>query len=113
MYQIFMRPGTTEFALMVCFELGLYSKVVPLAHEDRLGNKDFPIPVSFFYGDKDWVRSVEMDAGKAVVEVSQHAESKYHLVTNSDHNMHMDNPLDFSNLIINDVIAGSNLPVGV
>jgi len=71
MYQIFMRPGTTEFALMICFSLGLYSNVVPLGHETKLANKEFPIPISFVYGDEDWVRRVDSDYGKIVVEANQ------------------------------------------
>jgi len=65
-----MRPGTTEYALMICFSLGLYSNVVPLGHEDKLCNKEFPIPISFIYGEKDWVRSVDSDYGKLVVEAN-------------------------------------------
>jgi len=35
-----------------------------------LASKDFPIPVSFIYGEKDWVRVVDEDAGKFVVDAS-------------------------------------------
>lgn len=66
MYQIFMRPGTTEFALMVCFDLGLYSKL-SLGHPDKLCSKEFPIPVSFIYGAQDWVRTLDQDYAKIVV----------------------------------------------
>lgn len=97
-----MRPGTTEYAIMVLFDLGLYPKI-SLGHPDRLGNADFPIPVSFIYGDKDWVRSVDMDAGLKITDNNKFGNSKYYLVNDSDHNMHMDNPLGFANIIINDI----------
>ena len=58
MYQIIMRKGTTEHAIFTCFEFGLYPKL-SLGHPDRLANKDFPIPVSFIYGENDWVRRVD------------------------------------------------------
>ena len=28
---------------------------IPLATKDKLLNKDFPVPISFIYGDDDWV----------------------------------------------------------
>jgi len=33
-------------------------------------------------------------------------------VSNSDHNMHMDNPVEFANIIINDIMD-ENLPIGI
>ena len=110
MYQIFMRQGTTEFGIMLCFSLGLYSKVTPLGHETMLCNKDFPIPVSFMYGDDDWVRAVDENFGQKVVDANSNAGSKYHLVKSAGHNLHMDNPLVFSNHIINDLLD-DNLPI--
>jgi len=62
MYQIFMRPGTTEYAMMILFDLGLYSKL-PLGTPDKMANDQFPIPFSFIYGERDWVRTVDVDAG--------------------------------------------------
>jgi hypothetical protein len=48
-----MREGSTEYALFACFELGMFA-VNPLEAETRLGNPEYPIAVSFFYGDRDW-----------------------------------------------------------
>jgi hypothetical protein len=28
---------------------------LPLGAENKLGKADFPVPISFFYGDDDWV----------------------------------------------------------
>ena len=49
-----MREGSTEYALFICFEVGLYA-VNPLELENRLGTPEFDIPVSFIYGDIDWM----------------------------------------------------------
>jgi len=63
MYQICLRQGTTEYALMVNFEHGLQAKV-PLSNQDKLGRPDFPVPFSFVYGDADWVPSVDEGASE-------------------------------------------------
>ena len=62
-----MRPGTTEYALMVMFEAALVCPI-PLGAKDRLGSPTCPIPVSFIYGDADWVLMVEEDGPKNLVD---------------------------------------------
>ena len=110
MYQIFMRRGTTEYALMLFFEPFMVCSI-PLGATDRLGSPNAPIAVSFVYGDKDWVVSLEEDGPKDLVNNHpDKANSKYHVVPGAGHNMHMDNPLGFANTIINDLL-GENLPV--
>jgi hypothetical protein len=47
-----MRKGSSEYAIFICFELGVYAKR-PLEFEDRLGNPELPFPISFYYGDRD------------------------------------------------------------
>ena len=69
-----MRNGTTEFAIMICFDLGFYPKL-SLGHPDRLASPNFPIPISFVYGDQDWVRVVDEDAGRKVVDANPFPES--------------------------------------
>lgn len=49
-----MREGSTEYAIFICFELGLWA-VNPLESQKRLGNPEFALPVSFYYGDSDWM----------------------------------------------------------
>ena len=66
MYQFFMLHGTTEYALMICFELGLYCKLTPLGHPSKLPT--LQIPITFIYGDKDWVKKAEQNAGQHVIE---------------------------------------------
>lgn len=54
MHQILMREGSTEYAIFICFKLGMFAHN-PLETVTRLGNPELPIPVSFFYGDIDWM----------------------------------------------------------
>ena len=49
-----MRDGTTEYAPMVNFDLSLTAKL-PLGIRDKLGSENFNLPISFIYGDNDWV----------------------------------------------------------
>ena len=66
MYQIYMRKGTTEYAIHINFSQS-YQAYLPLGAEDKLGSDSFPIPISIIYGDKDWMLNTEDDAGKKVV----------------------------------------------
>lgn len=59
-----MREGSTEYALFICFEMGMYAHNY-LESENRLGNPDLPIPISFFYGDRDWMYD---SAGSRVIK---------------------------------------------
>jgi hypothetical protein len=52
--QIYMRAGSTEYALFICFEVGVIA-INALENENRLGNPELKFPISFFYGDDDWV----------------------------------------------------------
>ena len=103
MYQIFNRAGTTEFGLNICFDLSLYCKATPLAHPSRLGNAEFPVPVSFVYGQHDWVRRVDEEAGRVVVEANSHPSSRLHFLQDSDHNMHMDNPEGLVRILVSEL----------
>ena len=68
-------------------------------------NKDTPFPVSFIYGDSDWVNNMESGAGKIIVDANQNPESKFHIVPKAGHNLHMDNPREFAQTLINDVFG--------
>ena len=49
-----MRAPSTEYVIYTSFEFGMFAKR-PLETEEFLGNPDFPLAVSFFYGDIDWM----------------------------------------------------------
>ena len=45
-----------------------------------------------------------------MVDSNPNVGSKVYIIPESDHNLHMDNPIAFANCIINDIL-GENLPV--
>jgi len=49
-----MQQGSTEYAIFISFHVGMFAKN-PLELEQYLGNADIPFPISFFYGDIDWM----------------------------------------------------------
>lgn len=109
-YQIFQRRGTSEHALMICFNFSLQPHL-PLGTAEKLNSPDFPIPVSFIYGSDDWTRVVDQDFGKEIVANNKQAgQCKFSLCPDSDHNMHMDNPQALANLILN-TLLDMDLPV--
>ena len=55
MQQTLLRPASTDNALFICFDHLAFAKH-PLVEEDRLGGLN--IPVSFFFGDRDWMLKV-------------------------------------------------------
>jgi hypothetical protein len=59
-----MRDGSTEYAIFICFEVGLWA-INPLESENKLGSSEFALPISFYYGDSDWM---DIRGGKRVVE---------------------------------------------
>lgn len=70
MFQIFMRKGTTEYALAVMFEQTLMGKV-PLGNDDRLGSLDFQLPFTFIYGDGDWVKTADQGFSEQLIQERQ------------------------------------------
>ena len=96
-----MQEGSTEYAIFICFELGMFAKN-PLELDRFLGNEELPFPISFFYGDIDWM---DKKGGERVVNKNKFGGSQSHVyvVTNSDHHMYLDNPTEFATLIIEDV----------
>ena len=53
-----MREGTTEYAIFIMFTPSL-TPYLPLCTEKKLKRKDFPIPISFIYGEIDWTPFVD------------------------------------------------------
>lgn len=56
LFQILLRPASTEFALFKQVDPGLHAHV-PLDHPERLRSNELPFPVSFIYGSIDWMDS--------------------------------------------------------
>ena len=87
---------------------------IPLGTEDKLCNPEFPIPICNIYGDKDHVGLLyEDEYGKKVIEANKTKwgdQSKYLIIPGGDHILYKDNPLAYTNAIIN-CITDENLPL--
>ncbi len=92
-----LMKGSTEYALFACFDHFNHSKA-PLDDVDRL--PDLKLPISFIYGDKDWMTMV---GTHNVLERNPFQESKMHTLENSDHNLMLDNADGLVKLIIEDL----------
>lgn len=67
MFHVIMRNGTTEYAIHLMFNADLHAHL-PLGDSSKLGSDRFPVPISFFYGENDWVLFVEENAGQKCVD---------------------------------------------
>jgi pimeloyl-ACP methyl ester carboxylesterase len=63
----------------------------PLENEEFLGNSNLTIPVSFYYGDRDWM---DHKSGERIIARNRFRDiySHVYIVPDSDHHMYMDNP---------------------
>ena len=68
-YQIFMKPGESEYALLLNFDEQLRA-YEPLMSHQCLGNDDFPVPVSIMMGETDWMHEVDQGASQKLVELN-------------------------------------------
>ena len=118
MYHLLMRKSTSDYSLMILFNQGLVA-MLPLGTTDKLSNPDFPIPVSFVMGENDWVRFADEDYGQQCVDaqklnktpgIASHERGNYVFCPGAGHQMHMDNPIGFSHIVINELL-GKDLPV--
>ena len=99
--------------LMVLFTKGFQSHL-PLGTKEKFANPNFPIPVSIVMGDRDWMRKCDDDYGKICVEarLENHnpdlkfeEKGHFYICPTSGHNLHMDNPIATTNIIINDIFG--------
>lgn len=49
-----MKDGSTEYAIFNCFNAKILAHN-PLELPHRLGNPNLPFPISFIYGEVDWM----------------------------------------------------------
>ena len=99
LHQTLLRAGSTEYCIFICFDAFMFAHHA-LEEDDRLGG--VPIPVSFFFGDRDWMMK---DGGYAVVDKNPHKDthSRMHIISDSDHHMYFDNPEEFAMKILEDL----------
>jgi pimeloyl-ACP methyl ester carboxylesterase len=92
-YHLLMNPSTSECGLMVLFSQDLQAHL-PLGATNKLSNPELRVPVSFVFGDNDWMRFTEDDYGKEVVKATQQTqpENHFYICHISGHNLHTENP---------------------
>lgn len=78
-----------------------------------MADPNFKVPFTVIFGDRDWVRMVDQGSSENLVceKHSQgHYDCEHTVIPDSDHNLHMDNPVAFANAIIN-FLLDENLPL--
>jgi pimeloyl-ACP methyl ester carboxylesterase len=83
---------------------------IPLGTSDKLASEKFQIPISFIYGDNDWVHVLEEDISEKILKSNKFTSdkngvlsSRIHFVPGCDHAMHMENPEALAHIMINDI----------
>jgi len=94
LYQILMRKGSGEYALLHILELGAWA-VSPL--QARL--VDITVPVTFLFGDVDWMDPTAAYALVDKVSVPLNVE----IVAGCGHHLYFDNPTSFAQSILNNL----------
>ena len=87
LHQIFLRPASGEFALSTILSPGSWAKNPLINRMPAL-----EVPVSFYYGEKDW-----MDPVPAMFLIDQNqlrVNAKIYFIDGSDHHLYLDNPVD-------------------
>jgi len=54
---------------MVNFNMDLQAHL-PLGTGDKFASTKFPLPISFIYGDEDWVLEIEEDIADVIVDIN-------------------------------------------
>jgi len=87
-----MPQSDFEKAIMTQIQYGMYA-YHPLSEPDRLGNPELKFPISFAYGDKDFLgtRGAEQICNANMFRET--GESQIFIIPNSGHPIHTDNPV--------------------
>lgn len=81
-----MKPSSSDPSILISFSPGFVCQD-PLDSPEKLSSGKFPVPVSFIYGELDWVRVVEEDGPSNVIKANPNKGSKIYIIKNSDHNI--------------------------
>ncbi|WOO84790.1 putative cardiolipin-specific deacylase, mitochondrial [Vanrija pseudolonga] len=79
--------GSGEFCISHILKPGAYARLPLIDRVDKL-----KIPVSFLYGDNDWM---DLDGGRDAVKVLEkagNAAGSFHVVPQAGHHLYLDNP---------------------
>jgi len=108
-YQLIMKKGWSDYAMLVLFDQFLRSRL-PLATPTKLLDPNFPVPISIVMGSDDWMLKVDKGASQEIINSNKKLhgnESNYYLCPNAGHVMNCDNPDATINIIINDIFYNS------
>lgn len=70
LHQIHMRESRIEYSPMILFNPQMQAQL-PLGINSKLASHQFELPISFIYGDNDWVQIIEEDIADRVLEQNQ------------------------------------------
>ncbi|PVV03360.1 hypothetical protein BB560_002172 [Smittium megazygosporum] len=90
MYHISAQPSSSERAISIILKPLAYARFPLIKRIDSL-----IVPTTFMYGDSDWM---DYNAGKQLTELIK-APTHIYKLPNSGHNMHIDNPPAFNDVI--------------
>ena len=106
MYHLVMARGTSDYSFINLFTQGLQAHI-PLGAVENLANPKLNLPFSIIMGENDWMRYCDDDYGQVCIDqmrVQGKTDCQYLFCSNSGHNLHVDNPEEFANLIISDFL---------
>jgi hypothetical protein len=73
LHQTLLKEGSTEYAIFAIMN-PMMQAYHPLDRDDRLGS--LPIPISFYFGDKDWMWT---EAGDFIVNKNPFKNTHSHV----------------------------------
>mmetsp|Transcript_5064 Transcript_5064/g.8635 ORF Transcript_5064/g.8635 Transcript_5064/m.8635 type:complete len:138 (+) Transcript_5064:683-1096(+) len=88
-YQIFMRDGNAEMALILAFDSQLQA-FLPLGVSSKMADPDFPVPFSIIIGDRDWVNECDDGASQMCVGINKKkfgSQSNFYACPQAGHNL--------------------------
>ena len=74
---------------MVNFKAGMMA-YLPLGTQEKFLNPELSVPISFVYGDNDWVRNIDWDFAEQCVAINKQKfgdKSNFIILPNSNHNI--------------------------
>jgi cardiolipin-specific phospholipase len=101
-YQIFRLSGSGEYALAYLLAPGAYARR-PLMERVKGLRKDSVLKrVVWIYGQYDWM---DVDAGREASERLGNIKSDVFVVDHAGHNVHLDNPDGFNEVVLRELHA--------
>jgi cardiolipin-specific phospholipase len=101
-YQIFRLKGSGEFALAYLLAPGAYARRPLLDRIKGLQYDGVLKRVTWIYGSNDWM---DVDAGRDASENLSGIDSEVFVVDRAGHNVHLDNPDGFNEIIYKELGA--------